>query len=1618
MKNSSIFLHTRSLRLKALTVWMIIGSLTLSAQENQRFASNNNPYNSNEGWTVNDPFKAEVFIENKGQFNKPDGQSQENILYGINNGELKVYFSPSGLSYHMINVQISDKYKNDKEEILEKMKRILEKRGNTDEIIKKYFNDKSAFVNIQWEGANPNAQIVVSEKIYDTYSYPTKDEYGNPIVASAFKKLTYKNIYPNIDVEYYFTDKYSDNTKTKLGVKYNIVVHPGGDISRVKMKYSGMQNISLDQIGNVIMEIPDGSITDHAPDFSYVDTESKQVQAKFILQGQTVSFNVPQYDKTKQLVIDPYTSVWSVSPGFTTTNNGYTIRIDYNQNAYVMGGVSPNYQVKKFNPAGVLQWTAAASSSFIGAYGDMLVLRAGKVIVGTGIGNGAQAFIIATSNGAVTTKNCPGGVNEFGWRLYYNLKVNDGVMWAGGGSNNGSHLIKTDTSLNAANIYNVWNSNTGNRNTEDIAYLAQDPASSFVYITNASNTSNNGVSGSTSAPKFCKSAVGTPGTAIWQVNEPTLMMELGQGSFIAAATPATGVNGMVVCGNRIYTYDGNNIRAYNDATGAIVNSATSGGAIDKYSGLDVDNCCRVYVGVKGIVKRYSSSLVFDASFTVTGDVYDLKFDPQDDNYIFVTGKGFVQKLKKNVCPTCISATKTDVSGCTLGTGTVSITDPSGTAPYTYSWNTSPIQTTKTISGLSPGTYIVTVTDGASPCPLTWKDTIVVGGTFVSCGPTVTAVGGAVCPGACVNITATGASTPGPFTYAWQPGALTGSSVNVCPLSTKTYTVVATNGAGATASTTAVVTVNPAPTPTITGNTTICVGNSTSLTANGGGAYSWSTSPVQTTPAITVSPTINPTTYSVTVTTGGCTGSASVSVIVNPLPVPTISGMTTICAGQSTTLTATGGGTYNWSTAPVQTTPSITVSPVSGTTTYTVTVTNGGCTGTATVAVTVASNLIPVITGNTTICNGAGTTLTTSGGGTYAWSDGTTNPSITVNPTINPTTYSVTVTNGTCSGTATVQVTVNPNPIPTITGATSICPGTSTTLTANGGTTYVWSTGVNTPSIVVPTAGTYSVTATSLGCTGQTSVVVTITPPPVPTITGNTVICIGGSTTLTATGGGTYSWSTSPVQTTPSITVSPGGTTIYTVIVTTGCSASASVQVTVQPTITPVITGTLNICDGASTTLTTSGGGTYAWSTTETTPSITVTPIVGSSTYSVTVTNGLCSGTASVVVTVNPKPAPVITGNMTLCSGQNTMLTATGGGTYNWSSGGQATAAITVSPTVNPTNYIVTVTANGCTGSASAQVTVNPAPIPSITGPTAICTGQSATLTSSTSGPYNWSNGATNNTITITPGGTTTYSVSITVNGCTGTANHTVKVTPPVIASITGNNICVGQNTTLKAGGGSTYLWNTGETTSTITKSPTVGTYTYTVIVAVGSCADTATYTIKVNPLPTPIASGDTTILYGQSTYIKSSGGGTYQWVPPGGLSCTNCPNPIATPIATTQYCVIVKDTAGCTDRACVTIRVDLKCGFEGELFVPNGFSPNGDGQNDILYVRGLGITSIYWVIYDRWGEKVFETTDPKQGWDGTYKGKALDPAVFVYYYKATCITGDEVKRKGNVAIIK
>lgn len=232
---------------------------------------------------------------------------------------------------------------------------------------------------------------------------------------------------------------------------------------------------------------------------------------------------------------------------------------------------------------------------------------------------------------------------------------------------------------------------------------------------------------------------------------------------------------------------------------------------------------------------------------------------------------------------------------------------------------------------------------------------------------------------------------------------------------------------------------------------------------------------------------------------------------------------------------------------------------------------------------------------------------------------------------------------------------------------------------------------------------------------------------------------------------------------------------------------------------------------------------------------------------------------------------------------------------------------------------------------------------------------------------------------------------------------------------------------------SEFLWDFGggDTTSTVANPirtfTDTGTHEIYLIINDSTCniSDTAKTTINVIPFNFDSLyayADDDTILLGESTMIHAypSDGFTYSWTPPGTLTDPFNSSSVATPTVTTTYKVIFGDSTftECTDSAEVTVYViDAVCG-EPEIFVPNAFSPNNDGENDVLYVRGPNLKKLYFAVYDRWGELVFETRKQSKGWDGTYKGKKVDPAVFVYYLRVTCVDDQKFFKKGNITVIR
>jgi len=448
-----------------------------------------------------------------------------------------------------------------------------------------------------------------------------------------------------------------------------------------------------------------------------------------------------------------------------------------------------------------------------------------------------------------------------------------------------------------------------------------------------------------------------------------------------------------------------------------------------------------------------------------------------------------------------------------------------------------------------------------------------------------------------------------------------------------------------------------------------------------------------------------------------------------------------------------------------------------------------------------------------------------------------------------------------------------------------------------------------------------------------------------------------------------------------------------------------------------ISGNSSICSGQSATLTANpSGGTYAWSNGSTSKIISVTP-TSTSIYSVVVSIGSCLDTTSISVTVKPPPVASISGITSVCTGQNSTLIASGGTNYSWSNG-FTSSQIIVSPTSN-TTYTVSVSNGLCTSDTNISILVNPSPIAIISGNTKLCLGQNTTLAASGGGNYLWSNGETNNSIFITPTASTNYFVTVTsTNGCADTANANIVITQMPVATINPNTtICEGTIITLNAGGGTTYLWSNGQTNTSILASPSTST-TYSVVAANGNCKDSIATIITVNPNPIASISSNINIFQGQSAILNASGGNMYLW------NNGNTDSIITVmPNATTKYCVTVTDTSinRCTDTACVTVFVESPCDTAGTFFFPNAFSPNNDGENDALkiYYNEMNcISTLHLIIYDRWGELIYETSDKNFSWDGTYPGKPLNTQVLAYHLTVGFTDGKAINRKGNVSLVR
>ncbi len=674
------------------------------------------------------------------------------------------------------------------------------------------------------------------------------------------------------------------------------------------------------------------------------------------------------------------------------------------------------------------------------------------------------------------------------------------------------------------------------------------------------------------------------------------------------------------------------------------------------------------------------------------------------------------------------------------------------------------------------------------------------------------------------------------------------------------------------------------------STTLCAGTSVTLVAAGATSYTWSTG--STSPTLVVTPTTTAT-YSVLGVSGGCNGSGNISLTVAPQPTVAVSGSTLICSGTTVTLSATGATSYTWSTA--SNASSIVVSP-SSTTGYSLTGISGLCSSTSVHNLSVNPTPTIAINGNNAICLGNTATLSASGAFSYTWNPGSlTGSLVSVSPPAT-TIYTITGTGtGGCSSSVTRTLTVNSIPSIAVTvPSQSICPGTSTLLTATGGVSYTWTPGPFTgnPFSASPLSNSiYTVTGRSAaGCTAVATSTVRLKAAPALTFNTFSITCasLGSATVFSSGGVGPFSYTWMPGAQTGSVAnnLNPNTYTISTLDAGTGCTTSSTTIFTSLIPLTANLSNTGSLtCNGAQTgTASFSGisGGSasqnYSWTNG---PLSYLTPSVNSlsgGTWSATITDALTGCKVFSVFTITQPPPitlSILPSSPVNCASVNIVLTATAsGGTpgynYTWTAGPVSSSTSVTYVAAGISGYTVDATDSfGCI--AQKSITASFVPTISITSNGPRCNGDNLTLTGNGGASYFWTGPPSFTSASQNPGiaivGTSNggiYNLTVTaLNGCSSSSNTAVVVNPTPTLTASGSTVCTIQTLSLYATSvaGAGYQWNGplgfNSTQQNVTfSSPLTGhTGIYTVVAtSPAGCTNTAFAQVNVIPPPNLVVS--------------------------------------------------------------------------------------------------------------------------------------------------------------------
>ncbi len=1531
------------------------------------------------------------FTENKGQIIDTDGKLRPDILFRGEGGGTDVYLRKTGISYVVNNLkEVMHEVHEEVEELEEKGKiEPFTEHQKEFELLEKELVTLHR-VDVNFIGCSAEPGILKAEELegYTNYYYGHCSEGLTGV--KTYNEVTAKDLYPGIDVKYY--------GGIAKGLKYDIIVNPGADPSRIQLKYSGAQQIEL-RNGRLKIKTSVGELGEYMPSvYQRINGKVIEVNAKYVLWREAahaiVSFSFSTYDPSYPLIIDPWMSYFGgtlfeygsavatdqsgnvVFTG-TTQSNNFPVSTGAFQTVFGTGGFDA-YAVK-MDPMGKRLWATYCGGSGQDKGLSITCDAAGDVIVCGStmssdfpVGFSGSNMVYQNTIGGVFTGDAflikldPGGLRL--WGTYYGgqnadlaasvaTDGNNVFMYGYTGSltaisTSGSYQASISGTIDlmlicfAPNGARIWGTYCGGSMGEYSTQIVYDKVSTDLYLCGVTYSLNfptlaghQMTQGGAQSDEFlCRFTTG--GKMVWSTyyggvfNEmiPSVAVD-GQGNVILGGITQS-TNNIASFGayqtvkgafsdDFVAKFSSNGVRQWGTYLGGSMLEWLGGLATDKNNNIYVlgewedTNSGNYPVSPCALQPQFAggSEDLFIAKYDPSGKQKCITYlggsgeDDLDyggggiviyDNYLYLTsysaghcvtsgafqttlkgpGDAIIDQLCINLCEAktlnlaFISSTNNVCPKVPI-TFTPSINNSCDTSGYKYLWafqGGTPATSTAlnpNVTWSSVGSYNVQLTV-ITPCK---KDSLLKTSfiKIIPCGITALSTSASICKGSCASISATGSGGTSPYTYTWNTGQNT-QTINPCPTVTTTYTVLVTDAGGATSTASSQVYVYQQGTASIT--------SSSNVSCNGGN-----------------------------------NGSASA----------TMSG-------------GTSPYTYTWSNGQ---SGSSVLNLGAGIHTVTVTDANG-CTSQATVSIFQPGAVVLFSSFTNASCGGNNGSASASasggaGGFSYTWSNGGATASIS---NLQAGTYTVQVkdVNG-CTATALANIgNTNSGTASVVNVVNAKCYGSSTgsaTASMSGGTgpyTYSWNNGASQAVNTNLSAGTYTVSITDAnGCTANATVNISSQPALVllPSQTIHTSCGLANGSIGAFAGGGispyTYTWSNGAT----SSSISNIASNTYTITVTdnAGCTITGSAvvnpSVAANVVINPIHVSCFGGNNGSAMASVTSGTSpyTYAWSNGSTQSSINN---LQSTIYTVTVTdaNG-CSSTATVNITQS-SPINLQTSSIGTTCGQSngfaSVTTAGGTGTYTytWSNGATTSSIINL-----PSNiYTVTVTdSNGCTQTASANVSNTNGGMASIVGTDVSCFGgnngtATAIMTGGT-GPYtySWTNGPTTqqfNNLTIGQ-----YTVTVTdANGCTSQA--TVTITQPSALGLQTSSInlnCFGANNgsaSVTATGGTgayTYSWANGPTTQQF-NNLTIGQYIVTVTDANG-CSSKATVTITQPPQLILVNGSSNVTCFGAKNGLASvtASGGT-------GAYTYNWSNTTATATATGlsggAYTVTVTDSNGCT----------------------------------------------------------------------------------------------------------